>query len=71
MMDFTTALLPVELILSSTTMESAFRKEAYCKPFAEEWERVRLIIRQLYIDEKKMLPEVFEIFGKNYNFHAL
>jgi hypothetical protein len=51
-------------------MQSISRKEAYYKPSAEEWERVRLAIRQLYIDEKKTLSEVSEILGTNYNFHA-
>lgn len=61
---------PVASTPSSTTMQSASRKEAYYKPSAEEWERVRLAIRQLYIDEKKTLSEVSDILGTNYNFHA-
>ncbi|KAG8159966.1 hypothetical protein KVR01_010603 [Diaporthe batatas] len=69
-MDSTTASSPVASTPSSTTMQCVPRKEAYYKPSAEEWERVRLTIRQLYIDEKKTLSEVSEILGTNHNFYA-
>lgn len=51
-------------------MHSVSRKEAYYKPSAEEWEVVRLTIRQLYIDENKTLSEVSEILGTLFSFHA-
>lgn len=51
-------------------MHSVSRKEAYYKPSAEEWEAVRLTIRQLYIDENKTLSEVSEHLETRYNFHA-
>lgn len=54
----------------SAHMHSLSRKETYYKPSADEWEAVRLTIRQLYIDENKTLSEVSEILESNYNFHA-
>lgn len=69
-MDSTTASSPVAATPSSTTVQSVSRKEAYYKPSADEWERVRLTIRQLYIDEKRTLSEVSDILGANYDFHA-
>ncbi|KAK7716731.1 hypothetical protein SLS64_002436 [Diaporthe eres] len=51
-------------------MHSVSRKETYYKPSADEWEAVRLTIRQLYIDENKTLSEVSEILEKLYSFHA-
>ncbi|KAH8746807.1 Clr5 domain-containing protein [Diaporthe sp. PMI_573] len=46
------------------------KKEAYSKPSQEEWEAVRLTIRQLYIDENKTLSEVSETLAKLYGFRA-
>ncbi|POS76399.1 hypothetical protein DHEL01_v205209 [Diaporthe helianthi] len=69
-MDSPTASSPVPSTPSSTTVQSVSRKEAFYKPSAEEWERVRLTIRQLYIDEKKTLSEVSRILGTNHNFYA-
>lgn len=54
----------------SAHMHSLSRKETYYKPSADEWEAVRLTIRQLYIDENKTLSEVSEILESKYNFHA-
>lgn len=51
-------------------MHPVSRKESYYKPSAEEWESVRLTIRQLYIDENKTLSEVSDILEKLYSFHA-
>jgi hypothetical protein len=66
----TTASSPVATTPSSAHMHSVSRKEAYYKPSAEEWEAVRLTIRQLYIDENKTLSEVSKILGTLYSFRA-
>lgn len=55
---------------SPAHMHSLSRKEAYYKPSADEWEAVRLTIRQLYIDENKTLSEVSDILRSLYSFHA-
>ncbi|ROV94954.1 hypothetical protein VMCG_08303 [Cytospora schulzeri] len=44
------------------------RKETFHQP--EEWEAMRPIIRQLYIDEKKTLAEVSQTLETSYNFRA-
>lgn len=67
----TTASSPVRAT-TPARMHSASvpRKEAYYKPSPDEWEAVRLTIRQLYIDENKTLSEVSEILETLYSFHA-
>ncbi|KAJ0122329.1 hypothetical protein J7T55_002842 [Diaporthe amygdali] len=67
-MSSTTASSPVEA--PSAHMQTVSRKETYYKPAPEEWEAVRLTIRQLYIDENKTLSEVSEILEKLYSFRA-
>lgn len=44
------------------------RKETFHQP--EEWEAMRPIIRQLYIDDKKTLTEVSKALEVSYNFRA-
>lgn len=51
-------------------MHQISRKETNYKPAPEEWEAVRLTIRQLYIDENKTLSEVSEILETLYSFRA-
>lgn len=65
----TTALSPLEAPLSAH-MHHVSRKETNYKPSPEEWEAVRLTIRQLYIDENKTLSEVSEILETLYSFRA-
>ena len=55
---------------SSARMRSVSRRETYYKPSPEDWEAVRLTVRQLYIDENKTLSEVSEILETLYSFHA-
>ncbi|KAI3398874.1 hypothetical protein diail_8383 [Diaporthe ilicicola] len=64
----TKASSPVEAL--SAHMQSVPRKETYSKPTPDEWEAVRLTIRQFYIDENKTLSEVSELLEKLYGFRA-
>lgn len=54
----------------SANVQSPSRKETYYKPTPEEWESVRLIIRELYIDQNKTLSEVSDTLDTVYGFHA-
>ncbi|KAL1879205.1 hypothetical protein Daus18300_001784 [Diaporthe australafricana] len=54
----------------SANAQSPSRKETYYKPTPEEWEAVRLIIRELYIDQNKTLSEVSDTLDTVYGFHA-
>lgn len=65
----TTALSPLGAP-HSAHMHQISRKETNYKPAPEEWEAVRLTIRQLYIDENKTLSEVSEILETLYSFRA-
>lgn len=69
LMATTTASSPVGAP-QSAHVHSLSRKETYYKPSADEWEAVRLTIRQLYIDENKTLSEVSEILESVYSFRA-
>jgi len=55
-------------------MESPISGKQYAAPgkwaTAQDWERMKLPIRELYLDKDKTLTKVMEVMEKDYGFRA-
>jgi hypothetical protein len=46
------------------------REELYKVPFPERWELLKPVLKRLYFDEKRKLPEIISLMKSTYNFDA-